>query len=102
MDMRDESPSLDGLNLALPAFLSSVNGASELTLRLIPNRLPAVRCGNHNPVYVAASLEWEERCGAAVQDPVRAIAAVAPHSGDFLHAVPYRDMLVGRNEALRH
>ena len=30
----------------------------------------------------------EERCGAAVPDPVRAIAAAVPHSGDFLHAVP--------------
>ena len=37
---------------------------------------------------LAASLEWEERCGAAVPDPARAIVAVAPHSGDSLHAVP--------------
>ena len=60
------------VDLALmPAFLSSVNGASELTLRLIPNRLHAVS-GNCDPVYMAASLEWQTRCGAAVPDPVTA------------------------------
>jgi len=30
------------VDLALPAFLSSVNGASELTMSLIPNRLHAI------------------------------------------------------------
>ena len=59
------------VDFALPAFLSSVNGASELTLRLIPNRLHAVS-GNCDPVYVAASMEWQTRCGAAVPDPVTA------------------------------
>ena len=58
------------VDLALPAFLSSVNGALELTLRLIPSRLHAVS-GNCDPVYVAACLEWQTRCGAAVPDPVR-------------------------------
>ena len=75
------------MDVALPAFISLVNGASELTLRLISNRLPVVS-GNLDPVYVVASLEWEERCGPAVSDPVRAIGAAAPHSSDFLHAVP--------------
>ena len=106
------------VDLALPAFLSSVNGASELTLRLLPSRLHTVS-GNRDSVCVAACLEWQTRCDAAVPDPARAgvqkawdapvvsrkreellsaaqnqagrarlIAAAAPHSGDFLHAVP--------------
>ena len=48
------------VDLALSAFKSSVNGASELKLGLIPNRLHAVS-GNCDPVYVVASLEWETR-----------------------------------------
>jgi hypothetical protein len=106
------------VDLALPAFLSSVNGASELTLLLIPRRLHSVSSSS-DPVYVAACLEWQTRCNAAVPEPARAgvqkawdepvvsrkreevmsaaqnqagrarlIAAAAPHSGDFLHAVP--------------
>ena len=64
MDMRDEWIDCGACSARLPAFLSSVNGASELTLRLIPNRLPAVS-GNRDPVYFTASLEWETRCGAS-------------------------------------
>ena len=106
------------VDLALLAYRSSVNGASELTLRLIPSCLHAVS-GNCDPVYIAACLEWQTRCGAAVPEPVRAgvqqawdapvvnrireevlsaahnqagrarpIAAAAPHSGDFLHPIP--------------
>lgn len=106
------------VDLALPAFLSSVNGASELTLRLLPSRLLSVS-GNLDPVCAAACLEWVNRYDAAVPDPVKAsvqkawdapivtwkyeevlqsaqdqagrarlLAAAAPHSGDFLHAVP--------------
>ena len=106
------------VDLALPAFLSSVNGASELTRRLLPSRFQAAS-GNGDPVYIAACLEWQSRCSVAVPDPVRAsvqkawdapvmsrkyeevlsaaqnqagrarlIAVAAPHSGDFLNAVP--------------
>ena len=106
------------MDLALPAFLWSVNGASELTLKLLPSRLHAVS-GNRDPVCIAACLEWQTRCGSVVPDPARAgvqkswdapivsrkreevlsaaqnqigrarlIAAAAPHSGDFLHAIP--------------
>jgi hypothetical protein len=106
------------VDLALPSFLSSVNGASELTLQLLPSRLHSLS-GSHDPVYLAACMEWQTRCAAAVPDLARAgvqkawdapvvsrkyeevmsaaqnqagrarlIAAAAPHSGDFLHAVP--------------
>ena len=107
------------MNLALPAFLSSVNGAVELTIQLLPSRLHAVSSTN-DPVYVAASLEWQAHCNSAVPDSAQAghqnkawdipcvnrkrevvisaaqsqaglarlIAATAPHSDDFLHAVP--------------
>jgi len=43
------------MDLALPAFLSSVNGASELTLLLLPSRLHSMS-GNRDPVYIAACL----------------------------------------------
>ena len=106
------------VDLALPAFLSSCNGASDLTLRLLPSRLHAVS-GNLDPVCTAACLEWKNRYDATEPDPVKAsvqkawdapvvsskreevlssaqdqagrarlLAATAPHSGDFLHAVP--------------
>jgi hypothetical protein len=106
------------MDLALPAFLSSVSGAVELTIQLLPSRLHAVSSTN-DPVYVAASLEWQAHCNSAVPDSAHAgdqkawdipcvnrkrevvisaaqsqaglarlIAAAAPHSGDFLHAVP--------------
>ena len=65
------------MDLALPAFQSSDNGASELTfLRLIPHHHHAMS-GNRDPVYVVASLEWETRCGAAVPGPVRTSAQKA-------------------------
>src|SRR5664279_804557 len=59
------------MDLALPAFLSSVNGASELTLKLLPNRLHAVS-GNRDPVSIAVCLEWQTLCGSVVPDPARA------------------------------
>ena len=55
-------------DLALPAFLSSVNGAAYLTMKLLPSRLHAVSC-NYDPVYVAACVEWQTRCSSAVPDP---------------------------------
>jgi hypothetical protein len=103
-------------DLALPAFLSSVNGAASFTLKLLPSRLHAVS-GDRDPACVAACLEWQTRCASTVPDPAksgiqkawdlpvvsrkreellsaaqtqvgraRLIAAAAPHSGDFLHA----------------
>lgn len=105
-------------DLALPAYLSSVHGASELTLQLLPRRLHAVS-GSGDPTCTAACVEWQTRCNATVpvsasvgvqkawDAPIvnrkheeimsaapnqagraRLIAAAAPHSGDFLHAVP--------------
>ena len=105
-------------DLALPAFLSSVNGASELTLQLLPARLHALS-STRDPVYIAANQEWQLRSNAVVPDGsrigvqkawdtplvnrkleevisaaqtqvgrARLIAAAAPHSGDFLHAIP--------------
>ena len=105
-------------DLALPAFLSSVNSASELTLQLLPARLQAVS-STRDPVYIAANLEWQQRSTVVVPDGsrtgaqkawdtplvsrkleevisaaqtqvgrARLIAAAAPHSGDFLHAIP--------------
>jgi len=59
------------MDLALPAFLSSVNGALELTLLLLPSCLHSMS-GNRDPVYTAACLEWQTRCGAAVPEPLRA------------------------------
>ena len=59
------------IDLALPAFLSHVNGASELTLSLLPSRLRSVS-GNLDPVSAAAYLEWKNRYDAAEPDPVRA------------------------------
>ena len=104
--------------LALPAFLSSVSGASELILQLLPSRLHAAS-GSLDPAFVTATVEWQTRsnerapspetAGAqkawdsplvsrkreevllAAQTPVgraRLIAVAAPHSGDFLNAVP--------------
>ena len=103
--------------MALPAFLFSINGASDLTLKLLPSRLHTVS-GSSDPICTAACLEWQTLCDAAVPDSVRAgvqkawdepvvsrkrdvlsaaqsqaerarlIAAAAPHSGDFLHAIP--------------
>ena len=46
------------MDFALPAFLSSFNGAVELNVQLLPSRLHAVS-STCNPVYVAASLEWQ-------------------------------------------
>jgi len=105
-------------DLALPAFLSSINGASDLIMQLLPSRLH-VTAGISDPICVEASLEWQTRCSSAIPDAGRAaiqkawdkplvsrklegvmsaaqtqvgrarlIAAAAPHSGDFLHAVP--------------
>ena len=45
-------------DLALPAFLSSVNGAADLTMKLLPSRLHDVS-GDRDPVCVAACLEWQ-------------------------------------------
>jgi len=58
------------MNLALPDFRSSVNGASELTLRLLRSRLHSMS-GNRDPVHIAACLQWQTRCGAIVPDPSR-------------------------------
>ncbi len=58
-------------DLALPAFLASVNGAAKLTLQLLPSRLHAVS-GNLDPLCVAASIEWQSRCNTAVPDSARA------------------------------
>ena len=105
-------------DLALPAFLSSVAGSSNLTIRLLPSRLHAAS-GLQDALYITACLEWQTRCNAVVPDlarlkiqkawdlplvnrrleevmsaaktqagRARLIAAAAPHSGDFLHAVP--------------
>jgi len=105
-------------DLALPAFLSSANGASPLTRQLLPTRLHA-SSGNLDPVCVEATVEWQSRCNSATPDTARTgiqkawdsplvsrkleevmsaaqtqvgrarlIAAAAPHSGDFLHAIP--------------
>ena len=105
-------------DLALPAFLYSVNGASDLVLQLLPSRF-SNSSGTLDQIYVAASLEWQTRCNSVVPEASRAgvqkawdvplvirkheevllaaqtqagrarlIAAAAPHSGDFLHAVP--------------
>ena len=105
-------------DLALPAFLSSVNGASELILKLLPSSLRAASA-NCDPLCIVASLEWQTRCNSTVPDPVvvgiqkawdspvmsqkqkkvwsaahnqagraRLIAAACPRSGDFLHVVP--------------
>ena len=105
-------------DLALPAFLSSVNGASEMTLQLLPARLHAVS-SIRDPAYIVANLEWQQRSTVVVPDGLRIgvqkewdtplvsrkleevisaaqtqvgrarlIAAAAPHSGDFLHAIP--------------
>ena len=105
-------------DLALPAFLSSVNGASELTLQLLPARLHAVS-SIRDPAYIVANLEWQQRSTVVVPDGskigvqktwdtplvsrkleevlsaeqtqvgrARLIAPAAPHSGDFLHAIP--------------
>jgi len=106
------------MDLALLACLSSVNGALELTLLLLPSRLHSIS-GNRDPAYIATCLEWLTNCGAAGPDPSRAgvqkvwdtpvvnqiyeevlsaaqnragrarlIAVVARHSGDFLNAIP--------------
>ena len=48
-------------DLALSAFLSSVNGAVELTQRLVPNRFHTVSDKLYL-VNVATSLEWQTRC----------------------------------------
>ena len=48
-------------DLALPAFLSSANGASPLTRQLLPARLHA-SSGNLDPLCVEASIEWQSRC----------------------------------------
>ena len=105
-------------DLALPAFLSSVSGASELIVRLLPSRLHN-SSAERDSLYVAACQQWQSLCNSAVPDPTsigiqkawdaplvdkkremvlsaaqnqvgraRLIAAAAPHSGDFLHAVP--------------
>jgi hypothetical protein len=106
------------MDLALPAFLSSVNGSAALALQLLPSRFQ-VSSGIQDPVYVTAFLEWQTSCHAAVpessragvqkswdeplvnqkheevlsaaQSPVgraRLIAAAAPHSGDFFASSP--------------
>jgi len=105
-------------DLALPAFLSSVAGSSNLTLRLLPSRLHGIS-GLQDAHYISACLEWQARCNAVVPDTerlsiqkawdvplvqrklqevmsaantqvgrARLFAATAPHSGDFLNAVP--------------
>ena len=112
-------------DLALPAFLSSANGASPLTRQLLPARLRA-SSGNLDPLRDEASAEWQSRCNTAIPDAARTgiqkawdsplmsrkleevmsaaqtqagrarlSAAAAPHSGDFLHAVPLPCSAVG-------
>ena len=98
--------------------LASVNGAAKLTLQLLPSRLHAVsgnldplcvaacfewqsRCNTAVPESAQAGIQkaWdmpivsrksEQVMSAALTQVGRArlIAAAAPHSGDFLHALP--------------
>ena len=104
-------------DLALPAFLSSVAGASTLTVRLLPNRLKDTS-GLQDIFYTTSCIEWQTRCNSEFPDTdkiwsqkawdlplvskkldgvlsaahtqahARLIAATALHSGDFLNAVP--------------
>ena len=58
-------------NLALPAFLSSVNSTTEPTLQLrIPSRLHA-SSSTRNLVYIATNLEWQLPSNAVFQDESR-------------------------------
>ena len=45
------------MELALPAFLSSVNGSAALTLQLMPSRFHA-SSGIQDPFYVTAFMQW--------------------------------------------
>jgi hypothetical protein len=58
------------LDLALPAFLSSINRASELTQNLLPNRMRH-SLGILDSLYITAQLEWQTRCSTAVPDATR-------------------------------
>jgi hypothetical protein len=105
-------------DLSLPAFLSSVNGSAALALQLLPSRFHVSsgiqdpvyvtaslewqsRCRSAVPESSRAGVQkaWDvplvnqkgEEVLSAAQSPVgraRLIAAAAPHSGDFLQAVP--------------
>ena len=55
-------------DLALPAFLSSVDYASELTLSFLRSRLHSVS-GKLDPICHTACLEWENRFDSAEPDP---------------------------------
>jgi hypothetical protein len=59
------------MDFTLPAFLSSVNGAKELTIQLLPSRLHGVS-STYDLVYVAASLEWQANCNSAFPDSAHA------------------------------
>ena len=55
------------VDLALPAFLSSVSGASKLTLQLLPSRLHALS-GSNDPIFVTACLEWQTKYDVSIPD----------------------------------
>ena len=104
-------------DVALPAFLSSVAGSHELITQLLPQRLHS-KSGTNDPTFTAAVSEWQKRVGSVPRTPfpsaqkvldtpmvkiqeskvlatapdqagkARLIAAAAPHSGAFLHALP--------------
>ena len=47
-----------------------VNGAADLTMKLLPSRLHEVS-GDRDPVCVAACLEWQTRSASTVPDPAK-------------------------------
>ena len=104
------------MDIALPAFLSSVAGSHSLVYQLLPQSLHAV-AGTEDPIFNEAVYEWQyrtnttlvqlpfassqkvwdaplvkvqvERVLSAASDQAnksRLIAAAAPHSGAFLNA----------------
>ena len=54
-------------DLALPAFLSSVAGASTLTVRLLPNCLHDTS-GLQDIFYTTSCIEWQTRCNSELPD----------------------------------
>jgi len=105
------------MDIAVPAFLSSVAGSQSLIHRLLPHNLH--NSDTNDPTFIAALTEWQSRTKSApVQPPfsssqkfwdaplvivqemkvlsaapdqagkARLIAAAAPHSGAFLNVYP--------------
>ena len=54
-------------DLALPAFLSSVSGSTDLILELLPPRLQN-HSGLHDELYIAACVEWHTRSNSSVPE----------------------------------